>query len=823
MGYANRRPRPANGNPHSSVLQPVTGKKSHVVAWVGVPLLLLVAGAAAFGLVYMRDSRNSQSTEASLAVNTEVVNGIEWWYRVSDGKAEIGYGKFGAIMKSTTGAITIPSKLGGCPVTSIGQEAFDDCSGLKSVAIPDSVTRIRKRAFHDCRGLTSVTIPDSVASIGESAFYGCSRLESVTIPDSVTRIGSSAFSECERLRSVTIPDSVTSIGNEAFYDCSRLESVTIPDSVTSIGERAFSGCRGLKSILVADGNKNYKSVNGLLLSKDGKTFIQGVNGDVTIPDSVTSIGEWAFDDCSGLKSVTIPNSVTSIGERAFSGCRGLKSILVAAGNKNYKSENGLLLSKDGKTLIQGVNGDVTIPNGVTSIGQEAFDDCSGLKSVTIPNSVTSIGKRAFSRCRGLKNVIIPDSVTNIGFFAFADCSAFLYDTRIHGVELVDGWAVGHNYKDPPFGSLDLTGVRGVGELAFVFCRELESVTIPNSVTSIGEDAFYGCSRLKSVTIPDSVTSIGKRAFNNCSELKLILVAAGNKNYKSVNGLLLSKDGKTLIQGVNGDVTIPSSVTRIEDYAFDWCEGLKSFSVEFGNNNFKTVAGLLLTKDGETLVSVPDGIRGSVVIPNSVTHIGAYAFSRCWRLRSVTIPDSVTTIGDHAFEMCHVFDGVTIPSGVRSIGSYAFSQCSGLENATIPNGVTSIERNAFSSCSELKTVTIPDSVTTIGQEAFEYCSGLKSVVIPESVTSIGKRAFSDCSSLMGVRLPRRFERELDRSVFDGCSEDMVITYCGWRAQWLWWVILSSVVLGVVGYLSGKKKKEEMEKKHLVNDHREKDAT
>ena len=745
MGYANRRPRPANGNPHSSVLQPVTGKKSHVVAWVGVPLLLLVAGAAAFGLVYMRDSRNSQSTEASLAVNTEVVNGIEWWYRVSDGKAEIGYGKFGAIMKSTTGAITIPSKLGGCPVTSIGQEAFDDCSGLKSVAIPDSVTRIRKRAFHDCRGLTSVTIPDSVASIGESAFYGCSRLESVTIPDSVTRIGSSAFSECERLRSVTIPDSVTSIGNEAFYDCSRLESVTIPDSVTSIGERAFSGCRGLKSILVADGNKNYKSVNGLLLSKDGKTFIQGVNGDVTIPDSVTSIGEWAFDDCSGLKSVTIPNSVTSI------------------------------------------------------------------------------GKRAFSRCRGLKNVIIPDSVTNIGFFAFADCSAFLYDTRIHGVELVDGWAVGHNYKDPPFGSLDLTGVRGVGELAFVFCRELESVTIPNSVTSIGEDAFYGCSRLKSVTIPDSVTSIGKRAFNNCSELKLILVAAGNKNYKSVNGLLLSKDGKTLIQGVNGDVTIPSSVTRIEDYAFDWCEGLKSFSVEFGNNNFKTVAGLLLTKDGETLVSVPDGIRGSVVIPNSVTHIGAYAFSRCWRLRSVTIPDSVTTIGDHAFEMCHVFDGVTIPSGVRSIGSYAFSQCSGLENATIPNGVTSIERNAFSSCSELKTVTIPDSVTTIGQEAFEYCSGLKSVVIPESVTSIGKRAFSDCSSLMGVRLPRRFERELDRSVFDGCSEDMVITYCGWRAQWLWWVILSSVVLGVVGYLSGKKKKEEMEKKHLVNDHREKDAT
>ena len=664
MGYAKLRPRPTNGNPHGSVLKPVTKKKSHIAVWVGVPLLLLVAVGAAFSLVYMRNSKIGQSTETSFVVGTEIVNGIEWKYRVSHGKAEIGNGSTAAIKKSTTGAITIPFKLGGYPVTGIGE-----------------------RAFHDCRGLTSVAIPDSVTRIGNSVFSGCSGLKSVTIPDSVTGIGTFAFSGCERLR-----------------------SVAIPDSVTSIGRGAFSHCSGLKSILVAVENKNYKSVNGLLLSKDGKTLIQGVNGDVTIPDSVTSVGAMAFSGRGGLTSVTIPNSVTSIGDQAFSDCSALQS--------------------------------VRIPNSVTSIEDGAFGGCIALQRVTIPNSVTSIGERAFGACK--------DS---------------LFDTKIHGVKLVDGWAVDH--ADSLFGNLDLTGVRGIG---------------------VG--AFKGCDMLGSVMIPDSVTSIGERAFCQCSGLKSIFVSAGNKNYKSVNGLLLSKDGKTLIQGVNGDVTIPDSVTSIGDHAFSGCDrlrrvmipdsvmcigdrafyhcvGLKSFEVDFGNVNFKVVSGMLLTKDGKTLVSAPGEINGSVVIPDSVTHIGPAAFSGCRGLTSVTIPNGVTSIGDSAF-----------------------SGCSGLTSVTIPNGVTSI-----------------------GDYAFSWCRGLTNVTIPDSVTSIGKRAFSICSSLMGIRLPRRFEEELDRSVFDGCSEDMVITYYGWRAQWLLWVILFSVALGVVGYFSGKKKNETTREKSL----------
>ena len=266
-------------------------------------------------------------------------------------------------------------------VTSIGDYAFLDCSGLTSVTIPNSVTSIGNSAFSGCSGLTSVTIPNSVTSIAQYAFSGCSGLTSVTIPNSVTSIGEGTFN-CSGLTSVTIPNSVTSIGKGAFSNCSGLTSVTIPNSVTSIGEWAFYYCSGLTSVTIPNsvtsiGNYAFYYCIGLT--------------SVTIPNSVTSIGNYAFSNCSGLTSVTIPNSVTSIGFRAFDGCSGLTS--------------------------------VTIPNSVTSIGNFAFDGCSGLTSITIPNSVTSIGQGAFDDCSGLTSVTIPNSVISIGNYAFSSCSS----------------------------------------------------------------------------------------------------------------------------------------------------------------------------------------------------------------------------------------------------------------------------------------------------------------------------------------------------------------------------------------------------------------
>ena len=309
--------------------------------------------------------------------------------------------------RSANGAITIPSEIDGKSVTSIGYEAFYKCTGLTSITIPNSVTSIGYNAFKYCTGLTSITIPNSVTSIGDWAFNHCTGLTSINVASGNNYYSDNngvlfnkkkteliRYPEGKSQTSYTIPDSVTSIEDCAFDGCSGLTSITIPNSVTSIGDDAFAGCSGLTSI--------------------------------TIPNSVTSIGHWAFDGCTGLTSITIPNSVTSIGDYAFDGCTGLTSINVASENNYYSGNNGVLFNKKKTELIRYPEGksqtSYTIPNSVISIGCYAFYGCTGLTSITIPNSVTSIEDCAFDGCSGLTSITIPNSVTSIGGVAFDGCS-----------------------------------------------------------------------------------------------------------------------------------------------------------------------------------------------------------------------------------------------------------------------------------------------------------------------------------------------------------------------------------------------------------------
>ncbi len=327
-------------------------------------------------------------------------------------------------------------------VTSIGNNAFNGCSGLISITIPDSVTSIGGNAFYGCSGLTSIDIPDSVTSIEFAAFSNCTGLTSIIIPDSVTSIEGRAFRDCTGLTSVTIPDSVTSIGWEAFSGCTSLTSITIPDSVTSIENEAFSECSSLTSVTIGNGVTS--------IGYEAFYYCTGLTS-ITIPDSVTSIGESAFQNCTGLTSIAIPDSVTSIESSAFSGCKGLTSIAIGNGvteigesafwactgltkveisdlaawcKIDFSTDESNPLYHAEKLYLNGsLVTDLEIPDSVTSIGGNAFYGCSGLTSVTIPDSVTSIGERAFDACTGLTSVTIPDSVTSIGNYAFYYCTS----------------------------------------------------------------------------------------------------------------------------------------------------------------------------------------------------------------------------------------------------------------------------------------------------------------------------------------------------------------------------------------------------------------
>ena len=457
------------------------------------------------------------------------------------------------------------------------------------------VTAIGTKAFYSCKGLTSVNIPNSVNKIGDAAFEKCSGLTSVVIPNSVTSIGEYVFSDCSGLTSVTIPNSVTTIGRCAFLS-SGLTSVTIPNSVTTIGERAFRSCSGLTTIIVESGNPNYDSrdnCNGIIETLSN-TLILGCKS-TTIPNSVISIGEYAFASCSGLTSVTIPNSVSSIGEYAFAFCSGLTS--------------------------------VTIGNSVTNIGASAFESCSGLTSVTIPNSVTSIGQEAFWGCNALTNVIIGNSVTTIDGMAFGNC------TRLASV------TIGNS-------------VTTIGDFAFINCTSLTSVTIPNSVNKIGDAAFFRCSGLTSVIIGKSVTMIDDHAFYECSGLMRI------DAYPNPEKMVVQYDAFYEVSRYIEIHVLPKYLSAYQtaplwrEFLFiigdlePEAEDVLTFSIN--SDDTATITGHDGDITGELIIPATTVING---ITYPLTSIGNHAFEDCSGLTSVTIPNSVTSIGDAAFGGC----------------------------------------------------------------------------------------------------------------------------------------------------------------------------
>ena len=481
---------------------------------------------------------------------------------------------------------------------------------------------------------STVVIDYGVTNIGDAAFYNCRNLQHISISDTVTYIGQSAFSLCEHLINIDLPNSITSIGFRAFYSCKKLTSITIPNSVTSISESLFSCCTGLKKI--------------------------------SIPNSVVDIGDGAFTACESLTNITIPNSVTRIGYSAFSCCENLTNI--------------------------------TISESVTSIEEYAFIDCSSITSVVIPSSVTNIGEYALGYyfnnfnndiCIVGNFEIIGNEGTEAQFYANSNNIPFVALKKIidsgttgdctwtldeEGVLTISGNGAMSDYgfdnyapwKSDKIKSVIIeNGVTNIGNVAFAYCHNLSSVTIPDSVTSIGSYSFCGGNtKLTDITIPDSVTSIGSFAFSHCRGLT--------------------------------SVKIPSSVTNIGTGIFSTCSSLTNITVDSDNPTFVSIDGTLYNKNGTMMQYAIGKTDSSFVVPDSVNCIYNYALNDCDNLTSVTIPDSVTTIG---------YD--------------AFSGCNGLTSVTIPESVTNISYSTFINCPNLTSVFIPNSVTNIGTKAFGY--------------------------------------------------------------------------------------------------------
>ena len=467
--------------------------------------------------------------------------------------------------------VTIPSAIAGKKVTSIGDGAFYECTSLTSVTIPNSVTSIRNWVFSGCSSLKSITIPSSVTSIGEDSFGVCKSLKNITIDSNNNNYSSQdgVLFNKDKTRlikypggntriSYNIPSGVTVIRSSAFSDCTNLKIITIPNSIKSIGDGAFSGCSSLTN--------------------------------VTIPNSVTSIGYGAFGYCSSLTSITIPNSVTSIGDNAFLDCDFLEIINTDSNNGHYSSKDGVLFNKDKTKLIKypGANTrtSYTIPNGVITISDYAFEDCDNLTSIIIPNSVIDINNDAFSSCDFLsinvdsdnkiyssqngilfnKNktelikclsraseISIPNSVEKIGNSAFESCynltDLFIYDN----VKTIGNRAFSscYNLTSVTIGN----GVTNIGYSAFEYCSNLTDVSFGNSVTSIGSYVFFACESLTNITIPKSVAYIGESAFGWCENLKDIYYTGTEEDF---NRIQISSNEDDLT-GTNNDDLINATI------------------------------------------------------------------------------------------------------------------------------------------------------------------------------------------------------------------------------------------------------------------------
>ena len=729
------------------------------------------------------------------------------------------------------GPVAIPNTLDGYPVVAIGAFAFNGCSSLTSVSIPDSVVTIEYAAFQGCSSLASVTIPDSVVTIEFEAFAYCSSLTSVTLPDSAVTIGYAVFSGCSSLTSVSIPYSMATIKGGMFEWCSSLASVSIPYSVTNIEARAFEGCSSLMS--------------------------------VSIPSSMATIGNEAFAYCPNLTNATFSGNAPSIEGDIFqdSSAVTVYRLLKATGWGDYFSGRPVMLS-DYTYTFQGYYGciiitrytgpdvNLAIPSEIKGykvrwLGEGAFQNCSNLTSVIVPGCVAQIPPRAFQGCVNLESVTLcaPKNI-ELGTEAFAGCTgltevAFLghapqqvegdvfagsplvtvycqprglgWETTLAGRPVVRrpfnysvslrGEATFCGFGASSTGSLTVPGnvgrypVTRVGGQAFLNAAGLTRITFPETLTCVGVGAFLGCSGLEEIVLPESVTAIESYAFAECTGVRRV---AWGQGIKRVGVGAFS--GCASLAGV----TLPAQVGRVEEQTFEQCSGLTN--VAFGGNAVTNIG-----------VGAFSGCKGltNLAIPASVTKVGSWAFSECVGLTGIEIPAAATDIGDGAFSGCARLSAITVDPANANYSSQdgvlfdrdgaSLIRCPGGKSGpyAIPSGTVNLAEEAFLDCYGVTCISLPANVAHLGANVFEGCKSLTAIevdaanasyasqegvlfsqtletlvryppgktgssyTVPSGVTCIADGAFEGCSGLTDIMIPAEVNT-IGKNVFEGCD-------------------------------------------------------
>ena len=612
-------------------------------------------------------------------------------------------------------------------------EDYSSASGAPWYALRDSIV--------------SIQIETGVTSVGNYAFYGYTKLTSLALPEGLLRIGHFAFRGCSALTSVSLPDTVTSLGKGCFYSCTALTAVKLSagwtechgqNGYTGVDNQGsiFGGCSSLKEITVPEG---VTKLPDYAFNKCNYLEI------VHLPKSLTEIGESAFYECSKLHTVTGTETVTVLGQKAFYYCKALQSI--------------------------------TLGEGLVDLPQWAFSNCLALTAVTLPESLKSIGREAFYSCKKLETLVIPDGVTSLGYKAFYNCNA------LSSITLPASWTEcpsyssgnsGRNYQGNLFQNcwalsnlVIPEGLTSIPGYALVNANYLQTVQLPSTLTTLQIYEFYNCSALKTLTIPQGVTELPTYVFSSCKALAEVNLPA-----------TLTTIGQYAFDNCNklAAITIPEGVTTIPEYAFNKCYALAqvdlpSTLVSIGRQAFNNCSGL------ETLV-IPEGVTSlgyrlfsgcsklsSVTLPTTWTecpsyHSGGYTgrgyqgslFYGCSSLKTLTLPEGMTRIPSYALTEANYLETVQLPSTLTSLREYEFYGCKKLQTITIPEGITALPQYVFSGCNALTQVDLPSTLVSMGRQALENCSSLETFLIPEGVTSLGYRLFSGCSKLSSVTLP-----------------------------------------------------------------------